>query len=115
MFLLGNRSSVSRNQESDEQQFVPTTIKKGEEEDTHQVNTMPDFKTYSMFISFLCKEGRSEEGMQLLSEMLRVGFAPSTVNFRDVFYGLNRERKQNLAQTVLRRKWDFASRRKLLN
>ncbi|KAK9061496.1 hypothetical protein SSX86_018678 [Deinandra increscens subsp. villosa] len=75
---------------------------------------LPDFKTYSMFISCLCKEGKSEEGMQLLSEMPSIGFAPSTVNFRDVFYGLNREGKHNLAQTVLRRKWDFASRRKFL-
>ncbi|KAL8193285.1 hypothetical protein R6Q57_026866 [Mikania cordata] len=75
---------------------------------------LPDFKTYSMFISCLCKEGKSKEGMQLLSDMLNVGFAPSTVNFRDVYYGLNREGKHNLAQTVLRRKWDFVSRRKLL-
>nr|XP_043634601.1 putative pentatricopeptide repeat-containing protein At5g06400, mitochondrial [Erigeron canadensis] len=75
---------------------------------------LPDFKTYSMFISCLCKETRSEEAMQLLSEMLSVGFAPSTVNFRDVFYGLNREGKHNLAQTVLMRKWNFVSRRKSL-
>ncbi|KAJ0657363.1 putative tetratricopeptide-like helical domain superfamily, pentacotripeptide-repeat region of PRORP [Helianthus annuus] len=75
---------------------------------------LPDFKTYSMFISCLCKEGKAEEGMQLLSEMLSVGFAPSTVNFRDVFYGLNREGKQSLAQTVLRTKWDLASKRKFL-
>ncbi|XP_076895269.1 putative pentatricopeptide repeat-containing protein At5g06400, mitochondrial [Bidens hawaiensis] len=75
---------------------------------------LPDFKTYSMFISCLCKAGKSEAAMQLLPEMLSVGFAPSTVNFRDVFYGLNREGKHNLAQTVLRRKWDLASKRKLL-
>ncbi|KAI3721922.1 hypothetical protein L2E82_32942 [Cichorium intybus] len=75
---------------------------------------LPDFKTYSMFISCLCKEGNSEEGMRLLSEMLNVGIAPSTVNFRDVFYGLNREGKRNLAQSVLTSKWDLVSRRKSL-
>ncbi|XP_071707304.1 putative pentatricopeptide repeat-containing protein At5g06400, mitochondrial [Rutidosis leptorrhynchoides] len=75
---------------------------------------LPDFKTYSMFISCLCKEGMSEKGMQLLSEMLSVGIGPSTVNFRDVFYGLNREGKHSLAQTVLRRKWNHVNSRKSL-
>ncbi|KAL4576851.1 hypothetical protein LXL04_012951 [Taraxacum kok-saghyz] len=76
---------------------------------------LPDFRTYSMFICCLCKEGKSGEGMRLLDDMLDVGIAPSTVNFRDVFYGLNREGKQSLAQSVVRRKWDLVSRRKSLS
>jgi hypothetical protein len=41
-----------------QEQFLPKFKEVGGEEDTtHQVNTMPDFKTYSMFISCLCKEG----------------------------------------------------------
>ncbi|XWS66584.1 hypothetical protein CRYUN_Cryun05aG0212200 [Craigia yunnanensis] len=74
----------------------------------------PDFKTYSMFISCLCKVGRSEEAMQLLSEMRNSGIVPSTVNFRTVFYGLNREGKQDLAQTVLQKKSALKCERKFL-
>ncbi|GMI65757.1 hypothetical protein like AT5G06400 [Hibiscus trionum] len=73
----------------------------------------PDFKTYSMFISCLCKVGRSEEAVQLLSEMRNSGIVPSTVNFRTVFYGLNREGKQCLAKTVLQQKCALRSERKL--
>ncbi|KAK9289825.1 hypothetical protein L1049_007985 [Liquidambar formosana] len=75
---------------------------------------LPDFKTYSMFISCLCNVGRSEEALQLISSMLDNGIVPSTVNFRTVFYGLNREGKQNLAQTVLKQKSVLASKRKFL-
>ncbi|KAL5137382.1 putative pentatricopeptide repeat-containing protein, mitochondrial [Glycine soja] len=39
----------------------------------------PDFKTYSMFLTCLCKAGRSEEGMRLISEMLDGGIVPSRV------------------------------------
>ncbi|XVE96248.1 hypothetical protein REPUB_Repub02eG0205100 [Reevesia pubescens] len=74
----------------------------------------PDFQTYSMFISCLCKVGRSEEAMQLLSEMRNSRILPSTVNFRTVFYGLNREGKQDLAQTVLQQKSVLKSERKFL-
>ncbi|XVE75841.1 hypothetical protein DITRI_Ditri12bG0123800 [Diplodiscus trichospermus] len=74
----------------------------------------PDFKTYSMFISCLCKACRSEEAMQLLSEMRNSGIVPSTINFRTVFYGLNREGKQDLAQTVLQQKSALKRERKFL-
>ncbi|KAA8516832.1 hypothetical protein F0562_017350 [Nyssa sinensis] len=56
--------------------------------------------------------GKSEEALKLISEMLDSGIAPSTVNFRTVFHGLNREGKQNLAHTVLQKKLALASRRK---
>ncbi|XVF76051.1 hypothetical protein PTKIN_Ptkin13bG0235600 [Pterospermum kingtungense] len=74
----------------------------------------PDFKAYSMFISCLCEVSRSEEAMQLLSEMRNSGIVPSTVNFRTVFYGLNREGKQDLAQTVLHQKSTLKCERKFL-
>ncbi|XP_006348568.2 putative pentatricopeptide repeat-containing protein At5g06400, mitochondrial [Solanum tuberosum] len=74
----------------------------------------PDFKAYSMFISCLCRIGYSEEALQLISEMLDVGIVPSTVNYRTVFYGLNREGKQDLAKTVLHIKLDVKRRRKFL-
>ncbi|XP_059668626.1 putative pentatricopeptide repeat-containing protein At5g06400, mitochondrial [Cornus florida] len=73
---------------------------------------VPDFKTYSMFISCLSGVGKSEEALQLISEMLDSGIIPSSVNFQTVFYGLNREGKQDLAHTVLQKKWALASRRK---
>ncbi|OMO68649.1 hypothetical protein COLO4_29516 [Corchorus olitorius] len=73
----------------------------------------PDFETYSMFIHCLCKVGRSEEAMQLLSEMRDSRIVPSSVNFRTVFYGLNREGKQDLAQIVLQQKSALKSERKL--
>ncbi|KAL4377450.1 hypothetical protein GQ457_02G040940 [Hibiscus cannabinus] len=53
----------------------------------------PDFKTYSMFITCLCKVGRSDDDMQLLTEMRNSGIIPSTINFWTVFWGLNREGK----------------------
>ncbi|KAL7225879.1 hypothetical protein ACSBR1_021102 [Camellia fascicularis] len=74
----------------------------------------PDFKTYSMFITCLCRVGNSEEALQLISEMVESGIVPSAINFRTVFYGLNREGKQNLAQTVIRKKLDLMKRRKFL-
>lgn len=73
----------------------------------------PDFKTYSMFITCLCKVGKSEEALQLIYEMLHSGIVPSSVNFRTVFYGLNREGKRNLAHIVMQRKLDFMRKRKL--
>ncbi|XP_021289789.1 putative pentatricopeptide repeat-containing protein At5g06400, mitochondrial [Herrania umbratica] len=73
----------------------------------------PDFKTYSMFISCLCRIGRSEEAMQLLSEMPNSGILPSTVNFRTVFFGLNRQGRHDLAQIVLQQKSALKSERKL--
>jgi len=74
----------------------------------------PDFKTYSMFLSCLCKVGRSEEAMRLISEMLESGIVPSTINFRTVFYGLNREGKQGLARIVLQQKSELIRKRKLI-
>ncbi|CAJ1967309.1 unnamed protein product [Sphenostylis stenocarpa] len=74
----------------------------------------PDFKTYSMFLTCLCKVGRSEEAMQLISEMLDSGIVPSTINFRTVFYGLNREGKNDLARAVLQEKSDLRRKRKLV-
>ncbi|KAK7268127.1 hypothetical protein RIF29_20814 [Crotalaria pallida] len=74
----------------------------------------PDFKTYSMFLSCLCKGGRSEEAMQLISEMLDSGIVPSTINFRTVFYGLNREGKCDLARVVLKQKAELKRKRKLI-
>ncbi|XP_030484211.2 putative pentatricopeptide repeat-containing protein At5g06400, mitochondrial [Cannabis sativa] len=74
----------------------------------------PDFKTYSMFIDCLCKVGKSEEALRLLDEMLSSGIVPSTVNFRTIFYGLNREGKQSLAQTVVQQKQALIRSRKLM-
>lgn len=65
-----------------------------------------------MFISCLCRAGKSEEAVQLLSDMMDNGIVPSNVNFRTVFFGLNREGKQSLAQTVLQKKWALTSKRK---
>lgn len=65
-----------------------------------------------MFISCLCKVGKSEEALQLISEMLDRGIVPSAINFRTVFFGLNREGKRNIAHTVLQKKWDLSKRRK---
>lgn len=75
----------------------------------------PDFKTYSMFLSCLCKVGRSEEAMELISYMLESGIVPSTINFRTVFYGLNREGKQGLARAVLQQKSEMIRKRKLIS
>ncbi|PIA54235.1 hypothetical protein AQUCO_00900645v1 [Aquilegia coerulea] len=72
----------------------------------------PGFKTYSMFITCLCEMGRSEEAMQLINDMLDNGIFPSTVNFRTICYGLNREGKQDIARTVLQKKWALVSGRK---
>ncbi|XP_027365195.1 putative pentatricopeptide repeat-containing protein At5g06400, mitochondrial [Abrus precatorius] len=74
----------------------------------------PDFKTYSMFLTCLCKVGRSEEAMQLISEMMDSGIVPSTINFRTVFYGLNREGKNDLARFVLQQKSELIRKRKVL-
>ncbi|KAL9319325.1 hypothetical protein ACSQ67_015842 [Phaseolus vulgaris] len=74
----------------------------------------PDFKTYSMFLTCLCKVGRSEEAMQLIFEMLDSGIVPSTINFRTVFYGLNREGKNALARVVLQQKSELRRKRKLV-
>ncbi|ESQ40566.1 hypothetical protein EUTSA_v10012543mg [Eutrema salsugineum] len=75
--------------------------------------TSPDFRTYSKFINCLCQAGKSEDALNLLSEMLDKGIAPSTVNFRTVFYGLNREGKQDLARIVLQKKSALAAQRKV--
>jgi pentatricopeptide repeat protein len=71
----------------------------------------PDFGTYSMFISCLCKAGRSEGGLQLIHDMLECGFIPSTVNFMTVVHGLNMEGKHGLAESVLRSKWHLRRQR----
>ncbi|CAO2174957.1 unnamed protein product [Urochloa humidicola] len=71
----------------------------------------PDFGTYSMFISCLCKAGRSEGGLQLIHDMLECGFIPSTVNFMTVVHGLNMEGKHALAESVLRSKWNLRRQR----
>ncbi|KAJ4825773.1 hypothetical protein Tsubulata_015912 [Turnera subulata] len=73
----------------------------------------PDFQTYSMFISCLCRANKSEEALQLLPDMLENGIVPSTVNFRTVFFGLNRQGKHDLAHTVLQNKWSLIKQRKL--
>ncbi|KAI3898438.1 hypothetical protein MKX03_001336 [Papaver bracteatum] len=73
----------------------------------------PDFKTYSMFMTCLCEMGRSEEALQLLYEMPSSGIIPSSINFRTIYYGLNREGKNDLAHTVLQKKWDLMNKRKL--
>lgn len=72
----------------------------------------PDFKAYSMLITSFCEMEYSEGAMQLLSEMLDDGIIPSTVNFRTVFFGLNREGKQHLAQRVMQLKHAIANKRK---
>ncbi|XAR64807.1 hypothetical protein NMG60_11008651 [Bertholletia excelsa] len=74
----------------------------------------PDFRIYSMLITCLCRVGKSEEALQLISEMLDHGIVPSAINFRTVFYGLNREGKRNLADTVLHKKLDVKKRRKFI-
>ncbi|KAI3984990.1 hypothetical protein MKX01_004758 [Papaver californicum] len=71
---------------------------------------IPDFKTYSMFMTCLCEIGRSEEALQLLYEMSSI-----PLTFCTVYYGLNREGKNDLAHTVLQRKWDLMNKRKLLS
>ena len=73
---------------------------------------LPDFKAYSMLISCLCEIGKSEEAMQLLFEMLDDCIVPSAVNFRTVFFGLNREGKQHLAQRVVQLKHTVVNKRK---
>ncbi|KAL1196935.1 putative pentatricopeptide repeat-containing protein [Cardamine amara subsp. amara] len=81
--------------------------------DMKEKGTSPDFKTYSKFINCLCQAGKSEDALNLLSEMHNKGIAPSTINFRTVFYGLNREGKQDLARIVLQKKSALAAQRKL--
>uniref|UniRef100_A0A0D9XZ32 Pentacotripeptide-repeat region of PRORP domain-containing protein n=1 Tax=Leersia perrieri TaxID=77586 RepID=A0A0D9XZ32_9ORYZ len=71
----------------------------------------PDFETYSMFMSCLCKAGKSEDGLQLIHDMLDSGIIPSAVNFRTVVHGLNVEGKYKLADSVLRSKWHLRSQR----
>ncbi|KAJ3704390.1 hypothetical protein LUZ61_008095 [Rhynchospora tenuis] len=75
----------------------------------------PDFETYSMFMCSLCKAGRSEDALLLIHEMFDMGIIPSTVNFRTVFYGLNREGKHYLARSVLQEKWKLNRERKYFN
>lgn len=75
----------------------------------------PDFETYSMFISCLCKAGRSEDGLQLIHDMLDDGIIPSTVNFRTVIHGLNTEGKHKLAESVLWSKWHLRRQRTFSN
>lgn len=75
----------------------------------------PDFETYSMFMTFLCKAGRSEDGLQLIHDMLDGGIIPSAVNFRTVVHGLNVEGKHNLANSVLQSKWHLQRDRKFSN
>ncbi|KAI6696552.1 hypothetical protein NL676_016671 [Syzygium grande] len=72
----------------------------------------PDFRTYSMFMNCLCRIGRSEEALGLISEMLGDKIVPSSVNFRTVFSGLNREGKHDLARLVWQQKLDLAKQRK---
>ncbi|KZV48820.1 pentatricopeptide repeat-containing protein mitochondrial [Dorcoceras hygrometricum] len=73
----------------------------------------PDFKMYSMIINCLCRTGKSEEAIKLIPEMMLNGMIPSTINFRTIFHGLNREGKPDLAQIVLKKKWDLKRQRKL--
>jgi len=73
--------------------------------------TSPDFKTYSKFINCLCQACKSEDALKLLSEMLDKGIAPSTINFRTVFYGLNREGKHDLARIALQKKSALVAQR----
>ncbi|KAL9248329.1 hypothetical protein vseg_021664 [Gypsophila vaccaria] len=75
---------------------------------------VPDFKAYSILIGSLCERGRSETAFQFLSEMMNDGIVPSTINFRTVFFGLNREGKRHLAQKVIHLKHDVASKRKFI-
>ena len=72
---------------------------------------VPDFETYSMFMSCLCKAGRSEDGLQLIHDMLNSGIIPSALNFRTVVHGLNMEGKYKLADSVLQSKWQLRNRR----
>jgi pentatricopeptide repeat protein len=72
---------------------------------------LPDFETYSMFITYLCKAGRSEDGLQLIHDMLDGGIIPSAVNFRTVVHGLNMEGKHKLADSVLQSKWHVRRQR----
>uniref|UniRef100_A0ACD5ZSR1 Uncharacterized protein n=1 Tax=Avena sativa TaxID=4498 RepID=A0ACD5ZSR1_AVESA len=72
---------------------------------------LPDFGTYSMFIRCLCKAGRSEDGLQLIHDMLDGGIIPSAVNFRTVVHGLNMEGKHKLADSVLQSKWHLRRQR----
>ncbi|XP_056846610.1 putative pentatricopeptide repeat-containing protein At5g06400, mitochondrial [Raphanus sativus] len=81
--------------------------------DMKEKGTSPDFKTYSKFINCLCQAGESEDALRLVSEMLDKGIAPSTVNFRTVLYGLNREGKHDLARSVLQKKSALLAQRKL--
>lgn len=71
----------------------------------------PDFETYSMFMSCLCKAGRSEDGLHLIHDMSDCGFIPSTVNFMTVVHGLNVEGKHELAESVLLSKWHLRKQR----
>ncbi|CAN7141699.1 unnamed protein product [Brassica rapa subsp. narinosa] len=81
--------------------------------DMKEKGASPDFKTYSKFVNCLCQAGESEDALRLLSEMIDKGIAPSTVNFRTVLYGLNREGKQDLARIVLQKKSALLAQRKL--
>ncbi|CAF1789556.1 unnamed protein product [Brassica oleracea var. botrytis] len=81
--------------------------------DMKEKGASPDFKTYSKFINCLCQAGESEDALRLVSEMIDKGIAPSTVNFRTVLYGLNREGKQDLARIVLQKKSALLAQRKL--
>lgn len=74
----------------------------------------PDFRTYSMFIGCLCKVGKSEEALELLSEMTESGIVPSNINFRTIFFGLNREGKRDLARSVVQKKCTLINSRKFL-
>ncbi|PKU73548.1 putative pentatricopeptide repeat-containing protein At5g06400, mitochondrial isoform X1 [Dendrobium catenatum] len=71
----------------------------------------PDFQTYSMFMTCLCKQGRSADAFKLIHDMLESQIIPSAVNFRTVYYGLNREGKQDLAHLVLKMKWSLKKQR----
>ncbi|KAH6821364.1 hypothetical protein C2S53_006195 [Perilla frutescens var. hirtella] len=74
----------------------------------------PDFKTYSMFIDCLCRTGKSEDAFKLIPEMLQDRIIPSTINFRTIMHGLNREGKPNLAKVVLNKKLDLKRRRQVI-
>jgi pentatricopeptide repeat protein len=76
-----------------------------------QKGPAPDFEAYSMFMTCLCKAGRSEDGLQLIHDMLDCGFIPSTKNFTTIVHGLNMEGKHELAQSVRRSKWDLQRQR----
>ncbi|KAJ8446849.1 hypothetical protein Cgig2_016159 [Carnegiea gigantea] len=68
---------------------------------TRLTGPFPDFRAYTVLIAGLCKVGKSKEALQVLYEMMDDGVVPSSINFRTIFFRLNREGKRHLAQTVV--------------